>query len=235
MNINVRSKKGTAFVMGLSLMALTACNQSELSFSSARQGIKSENLADGDSWKATLVPIGAGSASGMATMKVEGNNFVVEIETSGLSEGTHSQSIRSGTCPIDATDMASAGESIISLDGDLSSEEAGSDAYPTSDVTGNYLYSESTDMSVVTAELAGKIVIVYGTSGTDTTSPVLCGVIEKQEALPVPQTGGGEQDQGQQDQGQQPQQQQQQHQNQTEVSMPETVEEPTAANESTLE
>lgn len=211
--MNVRRHTGAAFLMGLSLMALTSCVGTETSFSPAKRDIEKDNLVNGDSWTATLIPVGSGTSSGSASMKVEGASFIVEVETSGLVEGSYLQSVRSGTCPNDL------GDSILSLDGDLSSEEAGSEMNPSSDVSGNYLYSESTDLSSISTDLAGKIVVIYGTDA-ETTIPVLCGTIEKedsvQEGEPVPPTGGGDQDQGQQ---------QQQHQTQAEVYMPESDEE----------
>lgn len=214
MNLNVRRRTGTVFLVGLLLMALTSCVGTETNFSSVRRERGDENLVSGDSWKATLKPIAPGTGSGNASMKVDGASLTVEVETSGLAEGPYSQSIRSGTCP------DSLGDALLSLDGDLSSEEAGNDMNPSSDVSGNYLYSESTDVSPVSTDLGGKIVVVYGTSDGETSTPVLCGIIEKadpvQEGNPIPPTSGTVQDQGQ---GQQ--QQQQQQMDQVEVSMPE--------------
>lgn len=198
MNLNVRRHTGAAFLMGLSLMALTSCVGTETSFSPARRDMEKDNLVNGDSWTATLMPMGSGTASGSASMKVEGASIIVEVETSGLAEGSYLQSVRSGTCPVDV------GDSVLSLDGDLSSEEAGREMNPSSDVSGNYLYSESTALSSVSTDLAGKIVVIYG-ADTEATTPVLCGTIEKEVSGPEGKPG----------------QQQQQHTDQVEVSMPE--------------
>lgn len=252
MKILKRRTKGSALVMGVSLMAITACNDVGL-VTPVRTSPKN-NLEEGQSYTANLEALNTqyGTGNGEATISVENGQVVVEVETSGLKEVAHIQSIREGSCPtaeadanddgiIDASEAGLTDENLVlALDGDLSTTEAGANEYPISDVTGNYLYSESAESSVVTAQdLTGKIVLIHGIPETEAlpqtvkglgqedqheTMPVLCGVIEKEQVDEDPQgetpdegQGGGSEpdpDQGQQDQGQQDQGQQDQGQQQ---------------------
>lgn len=237
MKKNGSVKRGSAIAMGLSLMALTACNEIGTWVTPA-SGVERGSLEDGNAWTATLSPLNErfGSGSGKASFKIEGGKLIAEIETSGLKESAHIQTIRSGACPVESSDLNTDGfidalesgatpeNAILSLDGDLSTEEAGAEAYPVSDVTGSYLYSQSTDQTILgDQDLIGKIVLIHGIPesetlpetvkglGTDNqheTMPILCGTIMKDELSPPDEELPPPQNQHQQQQQHQQQEQQ---------------------------
>ncbi len=170
-----------------------------------------------------------GSGSGEATFKIEGGKLIVEVETSGLKEVAHIQTVRKGACP---------GETADTNDDDIvDASELGQEPAllvlennPTSDVTGNYFYSSTIDQTVLgDEELSDKIVVIHGIAAEESlpdtvkglgqddqheTMPVLCGSLMKDDSS----------EDGQQDQQPPHQQQQQQTQDMISVPMPESSE-----------
>lgn len=152
---------------------------------------------------------------GNGTFALDKDNFVATVNLSLAPTGTHLQSITVGTaCPtmaddknadgfIDAVEAQSiAGKTLIPLDGDLSSQEAGADGYPVD----NYNYSQTTSFSKMISDLVlpdtdpndsvvklttsdeltfqGKVVMVHGVSADTVLPPT----VQSIEGLPAQAT-----------------------------------------------
>jgi hypothetical protein len=117
------------------------------------------------SYRAILLPVNptvSPNVSGTALVSREGDNFRVRVSVDNAPQAIHMQHIHTGTaCPVAAADVngdgfidvieaqASVGNVLIPLNGDLSSQSAGSQYWP----FGNYNYDRSTSYDLMLADL----------------------------------------------------------------------------------
>jgi len=157
----------------------------------------------------------APTAFGNGSLAMDKDNFTANINLSLAPLGTHIQSITvGGACPTIADDkngdgfvdaveaQAIAGKTLIPLDGDLSSQEAGADGYPVD----NYNYSETTSFAKMLSDLVlpdtdpndsivklstsdeltfqGKVVMIHGVDA----ATVLPATVQSIDGLPAQAT-----------------------------------------------
>lgn len=170
------------------------------------------------SYSATLTQVNKQVAPvvvGNSAINLEKDNLTVNVNLSLAPLATHIQSITLGTaCPtladdkngdgyIDAVEaQAISGKTIIPLDGDLSSQDAGGDTYPAD----NYNYTQTTSFSKMISDLVlpdedpndstvklttsdeltfqGKVIMVHGVP----TATVLPATVQSVDGLPAQAT-----------------------------------------------
>lgn len=117
-------------------------------------------------YRATLRPVNSGispSARGVATIRIQQDDFSVNLSASNLENSVHMQHIHMASrCPTMAADKNSdgfvdamearavTGPGIIPLDGDLNSQEAASGSYPSGS---SYSYAESSSLQAMMNDL----------------------------------------------------------------------------------
>lgn len=155
---------------------------------------------------------------GNSGISIEKDNLTATVNLTLAPVGVHRQAIVTGSaCPtekddtnadgyIDAVEAQTAsGKTIIPLDGDLSSQEAGADTYPADD----YNYSQTTSFAQMVSDLVapdpnpndsivklssadeltfqGKVVMVYGVPATTVLPPTVQSIdgLPAQATLPI--------------------------------------------------
>lgn len=191
----------TTLVVGSGLLTLVSCgnnNNKKVAAKPTINPVEARQETTGK-YRASLQPINpaVSAAFGSAELMVTEDRFSVSLKMSNLDPSvSHRQAIyASDKCPKTAAEAAHS--ILIPLDGDLSSQSAAGYGFPFSDSYGNYSYIESTERSVMMAELksgaagpegmvrltagaalnlAGKVIVVRGTMA-DEGLPVACGKI----------------------------------------------------------
>jgi Cu/Zn superoxide dismutase len=116
---------------------------------------------------AQLAALNGTNANGTATFAVTGDELVATVNVTGVDPSiVHAQHIHlSATCPTSAADVnsdgfvsitegaVSYGPVLVPLDGDLSSQAAGSTGFPTADANGVITFSSTTSVADLLADL----------------------------------------------------------------------------------
>lgn len=164
-------KNFVSLVSSAALLSLVSCgNQTGNSSQSTTRNLLQ---VDAGQYEATLIPLNAhlaGDSAGRAVVKVQGDEFQVEVSISGSrAQTSHPQRIHiMDSCPtlssdinkdgvIDAVEGTSSyGPALIPLDGDLSVQVDKEVKYPVSDFSGNYFYRQQTSMKEMMNDLISK-------------------------------------------------------------------------------
>lgn len=173
------------------------------------------------SYSVTLTEVNPQVAPGVlgnGDLVLTGDNFTATLDLTGAPGGVHRQGITVGAaCPtikddanadgyVDGVEaQVSSGKTLIPLDGDLTSQAAGENEYPSD----NYNYSESTPFSTMLADLVapdtnpndsvvklsaaeeltlqGKVVVVWGVAPDTVVPATVAGVdqLTPQQSLPI--------------------------------------------------
>lgn len=120
-----------------------------------------------DTASATLVALNGENVSGSLSVSLTGDQAVARVEVEGADPGmAHAQHVHVGNeCPPAAADTNSDGFIdviegasyygliLIPLDGDVSSQAAGSTTFPTADANGDYVYADTASFTTMLNDL----------------------------------------------------------------------------------
>jgi hypothetical protein len=218
--------KHSKIILSTALLSLVvACGKKSSGGSAPAPVVREPIQSETGYFKADLSPLNshiAGDITGQATVVIKGGTFKAEVRVKDAPQGVmHAQYIHiADACPtlaadvnkdgiIDATEGAkSYGKVIMPLDGDLSSQLAGLDKFPTSDVAGKYFYSRTASTKKILDDLmakdkntkdqfvkmktsklsmAGRHLVIYGIPKTTELPRSVAGMYGKSahEALPI--------------------------------------------------
>jgi hypothetical protein len=167
--MNLKNVSGIA--MGVALLSFVSCGKNDSS-SKPRPMVDPIVSADGQ-YKAEFVALNnhvAGDVSGSALVKVDGDNFEVQVKVDGApSQITHAQHIHlADSCPTLASDVnndgiidsaegfSSYGLILIPLDSDLKTQVEEGSKFPKADFSGNYFYKQKASLSEMMVDLMSK-------------------------------------------------------------------------------
>lgn len=156
---------------------LVACGENSSSSSSAKKEVQEEVSLRPGTYSAFLRPMNSKVngfiTSGRADITVD-ESFSIKLIMDDAPGVVHVQRLYSGTaCPTLTADTnrdgfvdyveaeAVLGRSILSLDGDLSSDSEGIDLYP---VGKTYSYQQKADLSMMPSDLTleGRVILIHG-------------------------------------------------------------------------
>jgi hypothetical protein len=164
-------KRLTPIVMGACVLALASCGKVNHGPSDSGGGVQQQQAQPIEgTYHADLTVLNskvAGNPTGTADISIQGDNVVVKVMMNGTPMNiTHVQHIHTASaCPPASADVNKDtyidvveglpfyGPILIPLDGDLSSQAAGSTIFPMADASGSYTYNQSTSLARMLADL----------------------------------------------------------------------------------
>lgn len=166
----MKMQKMTPFILGACLLTAVSCGSDDDDNSSAQQQ-QEENQVDSGTYAVTLrtlnTGVGGNNATGVGSIVVEGNSISVKVAMAGTPGNmVHMQHIHAATaCPDSSADangdgfvdvqegIPSYGPILVPLDGNLNSQSAGADGYPSANNLGIYSYNGSGSFDQMIADL----------------------------------------------------------------------------------